>query len=118
MQGEATNSEDATSESEFALANLVTETNSVLRDFSGTLNADGTIDPNNTNIYKGTTEFIGGGCKGCHGNAQVGPHVEFGGAPPAPDTLIASDFSFITQNAPFEGKPDAINQPLLKANDN
>ncbi|MEP3890319.1 MAG: hypothetical protein ABJN69_07610 [Hellea sp.] len=118
VQGQATNSGFATSESEFALANIVTETNGVLQDFVGTLNADGTIDPHNSNIFKGSEKFIGGGCKGCHGNAQVGPHVEFGAAPPPASSLRASDFSFITQNAPFEGKPDAINQPLLKTETN
>jgi hypothetical protein len=86
----------------------------VLRSFSGTLNASrGTIDPQNTNLRKGSTAFTAGGCKGCHGNAQVGPPVEAGKpAPPSAD-LRASDFSFITQNAPFDGVPDAVNQPLL-----
>ena len=55
--------------------------------------------------------FIGGGCKGCHDNAQEGA------SPPAgvPGTGKGSfDFSFITAQAPFEGTPDAVNQPLLK----
>ena len=100
------------SKTDYFLANIVTETNEALRSFSGTLDADnGTINPQNTNLRVGTTALTGGGCKGCHGNAQVGPLIEAGA--PIPDPLIASDFSFITQGAPFD-VPDAINQPLLK----
>lgn len=114
VQGSATNPSD-TGATDYFLANLVTETNEVLRSFSGTLdNNTGTINPQNTNLRKGHEAFVGGGCKGCHGNAQVGPLVEKGKPAPNPSTLIASDFSFITQNAPFDGVPDAINQPLLK----
>ncbi len=114
VQGSATDPSD-TEATDYFLANITTETNEVLRSFSGTLdNNNGTIDPTNTNLRKGHTAFTGGGCKGCHGNAQVGPAVIAGQPAPAPSTLIASDFSFITQNAPFDGEPDAINQPLLK----
>ncbi len=82
---------------DYFLANIVTETNEVLRDFSGTLDNDnGTFDPTATNLYQGKVPYVQGGCKGCHANAQQ------------------SDFSFITQNAPFDGTPDVINQPLLK----
>ena len=99
------------SKSDYFLANIVTETNEALRSFSGTLNTDnGTINPQNTNLRVGTTALTGGGCKGCHGNAQVGPLIEAGAPPPDASKLIASDFSFITQGAPFEGEPDAINQ--------
>ena len=108
VQGTAVNATDP-SKTDYFLANIVTETNEALRSFSGTLNTDnGTINPQNTNLRVGTTALTGGGCKGCHGNAQVGPTIE-AGAP-----FIASDFSFITQGAPFEGVPDAINQPILK----
>ncbi len=114
VQGAATDPSD-TEGTDYFLANIVTETNEALRSFSGTLNNNtGTINPQNTNLRKGQTAFTGGGCKGCHGNAQVGPTVTAGSPTPDPSTLIASDFSFITQNAPFDGEPDAINQPLLK----
>jgi len=94
VQGPASNDQDTT---DFFLSNLVVETNTVLSTFSGTLdNRNGTKDPRKANIHKGQQLIIGGGCKGCHGNAQQ------------------SDFSFITQNAPFDGLPDVINQPLLK----
>ncbi len=95
IQGPATNNQDTT---DFFLANIVTETNEVLRSFSGTLDNDnGTIDPRAVNVRKGRKLFISGGCKGCHGNAQKG------------------DFSFISVNAPFDGTPDAVNQALLKS---
>ena len=114
VQGSATDPSD-TEGTDYFLANIVTETNEALRSFSGTLDAKtGVIDPQNTNIRKGPTAYTGGGCKGCHGNAQVGPIVEPGTPAPKSSTLIASDFSFITQGAPFGGMPDAINQPLLK----
>jgi len=117
VQGAATNPTN-TEGSDYFLANLVTETNEILRSFSGTLDAkNGTIDPKNPNIQVGHTSYTGGGCKGCHGNAQVGPIQQQGAAPLSADKKIASDFSFITQNAPFGGIPDAINQPL-KADDN
>ncbi len=116
VQGAATNPSN-TEGTDYFLANIVTETNEILRSFSGTLdNTTGTINPQNTNLRKGHTAYTGGGCKGCHGNAQVGPLVQKGMPSPAQSTLIASDFSFITQNAPFDGVPDAINQPLLKSN--
>lgn len=93
VQGQATNNQDTT---DFFLANIVTETNEVLRSFSGTLsNQYETIDPTAGNIHVGKNLIIGGGCKGCHGNAQQ------------------SDFSFITLNAPFNGTPDVINAPLF-----
>ncbi len=92
VQGPASNNQDTT---DFFLANIVTETNEILRSFSGTLsNEYGTINPTAANIHVGSNLVIGGGCKGCHGNAQQ------------------SDFSFITQNAPFDGTPDVINAPL------
>lgn len=110
VQGQATDPKN-TSDSDYFLANIVTETSEILRSFSGTLdNTNGTINPKVFNIHKGTTTYTGGGCKGCHGNAQVGP---------APNTVsnpsqaIASDFSFITQNAPIK-TPDGVNQPLFK----
>lgn len=81
--------------SDYLLSNVMTETNQTLRNFSGTLNANGTFDPTKINLYQGDKVFVQGGCKGCHGNAQK------------------ADFSFITLNAPFEGQPDFINQPLL-----
>ncbi len=97
VQGPASNDQDTT---DFFLSNLLVETNTVLSTFSGTLDAEnGTKDPRKSNIHQGTNLIIGGGCKGCHGNAQQ------------------SDFSFITQQAPFEGLPDAINQPLRKIQD-
>lgn len=110
VQGEAADSSDTTN-SDYFLANIVTETNEILRSFSGTLDkTNGTINPKVFNIHKGVKTYTGGGCKGCHGNAQVGP---------APNTVankssaIASDFSFITQDAPIK-TPDGINQPLFK----
>lgn len=110
VQGAATDSGN-TSNTDYFLANVVTETSEILRSFSGTLdNTNGTINPTVFNIHKGSTTYTGGGCKGCHGNAQVGP---------APNTVttqnppIASDFSFITQGAPIT-TPDGINQPLFK----
>lgn len=81
--------------SDYFLSNVMTETNQTLRNFSGTLNSNGTFDPTKINLYQGEKVFVQGGCKGCHGNAQ------------------SADFSFITLNAPFEGEPDFINQPLL-----
>ena len=81
--------------SDYLLSNVMTETNQTLRNFSGTLNANGTFDPTKINLYQAEKVFVQGGCKGCHGNAQK------------------ADFSFITLNAPFEGQPDFINQPLL-----
>ncbi|MEP5155277.1 hypothetical protein [Planktotalea sp.] len=113
VQGTPVYPED-TIDTDYFLANITTETNEVLRSFSGTLDAsNGTIDPNVPNLSQGASHFVMGGCKGCHGNAQVGPAPADGTAQPDPDTLIASDFSFITQNAPFKGVPDAINQPLI-----
>jgi len=103
-----------TSEVDYFLANITTETNEVLRSFSGILNnATGTIDPQVINLFHGSDSFVMGGCKGCHGNAQVGPAQLSGEAPADQTTLKASDFSFITQNAPIT-EPDAINQPLIK----
>ena len=111
IQGHAV---DAGIDENFFLANIVTETNEVLRSFSGTLNTDtGTINPTQLNIHKGLTSYVGGGCKGCHGNAQVGPDPA---STNDPLQKISSDFSFITQGAPIT-TPDAINQPLLKKND-
>lgn len=93
VQGKLQNNDDTT---DYFLANIVTETNQTLRDFSGTLDAEnGTFDPTATNVYKHENQFVQGGCKGCHGNAQQ------------------TDFSFITKNAPIT-EPDVINQPLLK----
>ena len=100
----------------FYLANIVTETNQALRSFSGSLDSNtGIINPKSINVYRGAQTFTGGGCKGCHGNAQAGV------APPpnAPNSIAEGgkgsfDFSFITANAPFDGIPDAVNQPLLK----
>ena len=113
VQGHAV---DAGVDENYFLANIVTETNEVLRSFSGTLDADaGTINPTQLNIHKGVTSYIGGGCKGCHGNAQVGPDPASIPLDSA-DEKISSDFSFITQGAPITS-PDAINQHLLKAND-
>lgn len=103
VQGEAS---DYANDIDFFLANVTTETNEVLRSFSGGLDmATGTIDPTKVNIYQGDQTFIGGGCKGCHGNAQAGV------APPAGVTGGdgSFDFSFITANAPFDGEPDLIN---------
>ncbi len=95
VQGASSNDQQ---DDDFFLANIVTETNEVLRSFSGTLdNTNGTIDPTQVNTYVGTQSYINGGCKGCHGNAQV----------------AGADFSFITLNAPFP-EVDVINQPLLK----
>lgn len=95
VQGPASNDQDTT---DFFLSNLLVETNTVLSTFSGTLDTNtGTKDPRKSNIHQGTNKIIGGGCKGCHGNAQQ------------------SDFSFITQNAPFDGLPDVVNQPLRKS---
>ena len=111
IQGHAVN---AGIDENYFLANIVTETNEVLRSFSGTLDADaGTINPTQLNIHTGVTSYIGGGCKGCHGNAQVGPDPA---STNSPSKKISSDFSFITQGAPIT-IPDAINQHLLKAND-
>lgn len=111
VQGHAV---DAGIDEDYFLANIVTETNEVLRSFSGTLNADtGTINPTQLNIHTGHESFIGGGCKGCHGNAQVGPDPD---SSDSSLSKISSDFSFITQQAPIT-TPDAINQHLLKVND-
>lgn len=94
VQGKPQNNDNTT---DYFLANIVTETNETLRDFSGTLDNDnGTFNPMANNLFQGNKTFVQGGCKGCHGNAQD------------------ADFSFITKNAPFEGTPDVINQPLLK----
>ena len=80
---------------DYLLSNIVTETNEVLRAFSGTLDqVHGTIDPTAVNLRQGNKQYVAGGCKGCHANAQV------------------TDFSFITKNSPFDGDPDAINQSL------
>jgi hypothetical protein len=98
VQGEASNYAE---NNDFFLANIATETNEALSSFSGTLSANGTINSTQADIHQGTTTFIGGGCKGCHGNAQIGNA----------QTQQASDFSFITLKAPF-GAPDAINQPI------
>lgn len=93
-QGPANGNQDTTN---FLLANIVTETNEVLANFVGTLDAtNGVIgNPNGVNVHKGRKFFVQGGCKGCHGNSQK------------------TDFSFITANGPFEGEPDVVNQPLL-----
>ena len=117
VQGAATNPGD-TEATDYYLANLVTESNEILRSFSGTLDAEkGTIKPKNTNLRVGHMSYTGGGCKGCHGNAQVGPAQEAGAAPLSANDKIASDFSFITQMAPFGGIPDAVNQPLNAGSD-
>ena len=104
VQGMANGNQDTT---DFLLANSVTETNETLANFVGTLdNINGVIkDPKGANVHKGPQFFVQGGCKGCHGNSQK------------------TDFSFITQNAPFYEnpnkakpdtvKPDVVNQPLL-----
>jgi len=93
-QGPANGNQDTTN---FLLANIVTETNEVLSNFVGTLDAvNGTIlNSNGVNVHKGRKSFVQGGCKGCHGNSQK------------------TDFSFITANGPFKGEPDVVNQPLL-----
>lgn len=94
VQGHPQNNANTT---DYFLANIATETNAVLANFSGTLDTlRGTKNPKGINLYQGpNNKFIQGGCKGCHGNAQQ------------------SDFSFITQNAPIDFV-DFINQPLLK----
>ena len=93
VQGKPQNNDNST---DYFLANIVTETNQTLRDFSGTLDTvNGTIDPTGTNLYQGKIQFVQGGCKGCHGNTQK------------------TDFSFITRDAPFD-EPDVINESLLK----
>jgi len=80
---------------DYYLANIATETNAVLANFSGTLDAlRGTKNPKGINIYQGNKKIVQGGCKGCHGNAQD------------------ADFSFITKDAPITDV-DFINQPLL-----
>jgi hypothetical protein len=53
----------------------------------------GTKNPQQINIYQGKNRIVQGGCKGCHGNAQV------------------ADFSFITKDAPIKAV-DFINQSL------
>jgi len=94
VQGHPQNNANTT---DYFLANIVTETNQTLRDFSGTLDTlRGTFNPQGINLYQGKKKIVQGGCKGCHGNAQD------------------ADFSFITKDAPFDGKPDYVNQPLLK----
>jgi len=94
VQGLANGTQDTT---DFELANIVTETNEVLANFVGTLDGlNGVIgNPNGVNVRRGNQTFVQGGCLGCHGNSQK------------------TDFSFITANAPFEGLPDVVNQPLL-----
>jgi hypothetical protein len=100
---------------DYYLANIATETNEALRSFAGTLDGtNGTTNPSQTNISKvddtgETVTYIGGGCKGCHGNAQRGVPM-----PGNPSVVGSFDFSFITANAPFDGVPDAVNQALLK----
>ena len=95
VQGHPQNNANTT---DYFLANVVTETNQTLRDFSGTLDTlRGTFNPQAINLYQGKNKIVQGGCKGCHGNAQD------------------ADFSFITKDAPFDGKPDYVNQPLLKS---
>ena len=112
VQGPAS---DFQADIDFFLANIVTETNEVLRSFSGTLdNQNGTIDPTVLDLFKGDKSIIAGGCKGCHGNAQVGASEAANQRDPGQNKKEGADFSFITANAPFDGKPDAINQPLLK----
>lgn len=82
---------------DYYLANIATETNAVLANFSGTLDTlRGTKNPKGINVYQGKNKIVQGGCKGCHGNAQV------------------ADFSFITKDAPITDV-DFINQPLLKS---
>jgi hypothetical protein len=94
VQGHPQNNANTT---DYFLSNIVTETNQTLRDFSGSLDNDnGTFNPTSINVYQGKKKFVQGGCKGCHGNAQ------------------GADFSFITNDAPFGGIPDFINEPLLK----
>jgi hypothetical protein len=93
VQGHPQNNANTT---DYLLANIVTETNAVLANFSGTLDTlRGTKNPNEINLYQRRNKIIQGGCKGCHGNAQD------------------ADFSFITKNAPIVDV-DFINQPLLK----
>lgn len=112
VQGAAS---DYADDIDFFLANVTTETNEVLRSFSGGLDmATGTIDPTQVNIYQGADTFVGGGCKGCHGNAQAGV---------APPTGVSGgdgsfDFSFITANAPFDGTPDLINASVTEVPQN
>jgi hypothetical protein len=94
VQGPANGNQDTTN---FLLANIVTETNEVLANFVGTLDGiNGVIkNPNGVNVHKGSKSYVQGGCKGCHGNSQ------------------STDFSFITADGPFDGKPDVVNQPIL-----
>lgn len=88
--------ENSGGDNDYLLSNIVTETNEVLRAFSGTLNTTlGTINPTAINLRQGTTAYVAGGCKGCHANAQD------------------ADFSFITKNAPIIS-PDVVNQSLKK----
>tara|TARA_R110000787_G_scaffold61198_9_gene138691 strand:- start:9515 stop:11089 length:1575 start_codon:yes stop_codon:yes gene_type:complete len=95
VQGHPQNNANST---DYFLANIATETNQTLRDFSGTLDTlRGTFNPTGINLYQGKKKIVQGGCKGCHGNAQD------------------ADFSFITKNAPITDV-DFINQPLLKKN--
>tara|TARA_R110001632_G_scaffold90844_1_gene194955 strand:+ start:4782 stop:6377 length:1596 start_codon:yes stop_codon:yes gene_type:complete len=96
VQGHPQNNANTT---DYFLANIATETNQTLRDFSGTLDSNnGTFNPQAINLYQGKKKkIVQGGCKGCHGNAQD------------------ADFSFITKNAPITDV-DFINQPLLKKN--
>lgn len=94
VQGHPQNNANTT---DYFLSNIVTETNQTLRNFAGTLNNNtGLPDLTAINLYQGKKVFVQGGCKGCHGNAQD------------------ADFSFITKNAPFDGEPDFINQPLIE----
>lgn len=82
VQGPASSKESPN----YDLANIVTETNEILAKFSGSLNKyNGTIDPRAVNTWRGKERFVIGGCKGCHGNAQI----------------AGADFSFITADAPF-----------------
>ena len=94
MQGHPEQNDNTT---DYYLANITTETNAVLANFSGTLDTlRGTKNPKGINVYQGNKKIVQGGCKGCHGNAQN------------------ADFSFITKDAPITDV-DFINQPLLKS---
>jgi len=93
VQGHPVQNDNST---DYYLANIATETNAVLANFSGTLDTlRGGKNPKGINVYQGENKIVQGGCKGCHGNAQN------------------ADFSFITKDAPITDV-DFINQPLLK----
>ncbi|MFY0629574.1 MAG: hypothetical protein JXR05_04275 [Flavobacteriaceae bacterium] len=95
VQGHPVQNDNTT---DYYLSNIATETNAVLANFSGTLDTQrGTKDPTGINVYQRRNKIVQGGCKGCHGNAQM------------------ADFSFITKNAPIK-EVDFINQPLLIKN--